>query len=200
MSATPWSAIFKILYKNTQQKEAFDIQYKFLHLAQPTMQKLAEFTHQKTDLKCPRCRRVTETHEHWLYYCPSSQNIFSYVLNMLENIYFNKAPFDNTLAQCLLTPLQIPYDSMPALREVYETYYISIRQIRKDASYGIYYKEETEVEIFLNNLAERLGYLYQKATLLKDQENFFKTWGQYINKAGKITFPRGGIIHYRDKL
>ena len=195
-----WEFIFTNLYKNTQQKDAFDIQYRFLHLAQPTKLKLSEMTHQKLDQKCPRCERAAETQQHWLYYCPSSQNLFSYLLNLLETIYIEDAPFDNIIEQCLILPLMTKYHLMPALRDLFEIYHITVRQIRKDASYNIHYSEVRELKIFIENIAERMGYLFQKARFNNDEENFFKTWGLYINKQGKITLPQGTVISYKKGL
>ena len=37
-----WEQLFLSLYKNTKEKEAFDIQYKFLHFAQPYLPCLRE--------------------------------------------------------------------------------------------------------------------------------------------------------------
>ena len=37
-----WKQLFLSLYKNTKQKDAFAIQYKFLHFAQPSLTRLRE--------------------------------------------------------------------------------------------------------------------------------------------------------------
>ena len=37
-----WEQLFLSLYKNTKQKDAFDIQYKFQHFVQPSLTRLRE--------------------------------------------------------------------------------------------------------------------------------------------------------------
>ena len=100
--------LFLSLYKNTQQKEAFDIQNKFPHFAQPSLILLKEIGQNYV-----RCNRADRTQKHRLFSCSSSQNI------------------DNTVEDCLLYH-RLEYEKeVPASRELFETYFITIRYLRK---------------------------------------------------------------------
>ena len=68
--------LFRSLLKNTKQKEAFDIQYKFQHFAQPSLIGLGVTGENYGSIECVRCNREDETQKHWLFSCSSSQNIF----------------------------------------------------------------------------------------------------------------------------
>ena len=122
-----WQHLFNNLYRNTKQKEAFDIRYRFLHLAQPSATKLKEIGQIHGSVDCKRSGRAEETQKHWLFYCPSSQNLLIYLLNLLEE--------DNTIQDCLLTPLLECGYEVPVSMELFEIYFITIRYIRRDTTY-----------------------------------------------------------------
>ena len=56
-----WEQPFLSLYKNTKQKEVFDIQYKFLHSAQPSLTYLREIGQDCGSTECVRCNRAEDT-------------------------------------------------------------------------------------------------------------------------------------------
>ena len=43
-----------------------------------------------------------------------------------------------------------------ASRELFKTYFVTIKCLRKEATYGNKYTREKEIEIFKNNIRERL--------------------------------------------
>ena len=47
-----WEQLFGSLNKNAKQKEAFDIQYKFLHFAQPSLTRLGETGQNYGSIEC----------------------------------------------------------------------------------------------------------------------------------------------------
>ena len=47
-----------------KQEEAFDIQYKSLHFAQPSLTRLREIGQNYGSIECVRCNRAVETHKH----------------------------------------------------------------------------------------------------------------------------------------
>jgi len=100
-----WEKIFTNLYKKTKQKQAFDVQYRFLHFAQPTAEKLKQINRHLKDMICPRCENANENEKHWLFSCVSSQNLAIYVLNILEFVYWTDGNFDNTVEDILTLPL-----------------------------------------------------------------------------------------------
>ena len=47
-----WEQLFRCFNKNEKQKEAFDIQYKFLHFAQPSLTRLGETGQNYGSIEC----------------------------------------------------------------------------------------------------------------------------------------------------
>ena len=90
-----------------------------LHLAQPSATKLKERGQIHRSADCKRCRRAEETKKHWLFYYPSSQNLFIYLLNLLEDIDITQV-IDNTIQDCLLTLLLEYRYKVPASMELFE--------------------------------------------------------------------------------
>ena len=95
-----WEQLFLSFYKNTKQKEAFDIQYKLLRFAQLSLTRLREIEKNYRSIECVRCNRADVTKKHWLFSCASSQNIFLYLLCLLE---FNDMTqvIDKRIAFCI---------------------------------------------------------------------------------------------------
>ena len=189
LAQAQWEHLFKNLHKNTKQREAFDIRYKFLHFAQPSAIKLREIGQNYGNIACKRCGYAEETQRHWLFYCPSSQNIFIYLLNLLEYIDITQV-IDNTIQDCLLLPLLELMHEMPVSNELFEIYFITIRHLRKDATYDKKYSREKELEIFKNNIRERLSLLYNIAKTQQTEESFLNEWGKIITRNGNITLPQ----------
>ena len=150
-----WEQLFLSLYQNTKQKEAFDIQYKFLHFAQPSLNRLREAGQNYGSTECIRCNRADETQKHWLFSCASSQNIFIYLLCLLEYIDITQV-IDNTVEDCRLYHLLEYEKEVPACRELFETYFITIRCLRTEATYGNKYTREEELKLFKNNIRNAL--------------------------------------------
>ena len=61
---------------------------------------------------------------------------------------------------CLLYHLFEYKKEVPASRERFETYFITIRYLREEATYGKKYTREEKLELFKNNLRERLYFIY----------------------------------------
>ena len=134
LSQKQWSLLFTNLYKKVKRKDSFNVRYRFLHFAHPTAIKLNTIRQGHTDTTCPRCGEQEETHEHWLFSCPSLQNILVYLQSILTKVYDNYSPETNAM-DSLLKPLQ-EIDKFPIAQEICEIYFIYIRNIRKAATYG----------------------------------------------------------------
>ena len=67
-----WKQLFLGLYKNTKQKETFELQYKFLHFAQPSLTSLREIGQKYESLECVRFNKADERQKHWLFLKPQS--------------------------------------------------------------------------------------------------------------------------------
>ena len=102
--------------------EAFDIQYKFLHFAQPSLTRLRETGQNYGSIECVSCNRADETHKNWFFSCTSSQNIFIYLLYLLEYVDITQVS-DNTVKDCLLHHVLEYKKEAPASRELFETYF-----------------------------------------------------------------------------
>ena len=187
LSHKQWSLIFTNLYNKVKQKDSFDVRYRFLHYAHPTAIKLKVLRQGYTDTICPRCGEQEETHEHWLFSCPSSQNILLYLRSILIKVYDNYSP-ETSATDCLLKPLQ-QIDKFPIANEMYEIYFIYIRNIRKDATYGTLYSREKQLRTFKDNIRDRVSFLYKSAVLKGNLEPFLSAWKKLINKEGKINLP-----------
>ena len=123
LTQNQWEQLFLSLYKNAKQKEAFEIQYKFLHFAQSALTSLREIDQNYGSIECIRCKRVDEARKHWLFSCAfSSQNIFVYLLSLLEYIDITQV-IDNTVENCFLCHLLEYEKEVPASRELFGTYY-----------------------------------------------------------------------------
>ena len=84
-----------------KQKEAFGVQYKFVHFVQPFLTRLREIGQNYGSIECVRCNRADETQKHWLFSCVSLQNIFIYLLCLLEYINTTQV-IDDTVEDGLL--------------------------------------------------------------------------------------------------
>ena len=188
LSEKQWNTLFLNLYKKTKQKDSFDIRYRFLHFAQPTAVKLKEIRQVYTDTICPRCGEYEETHEHWMFSCKSSQKLHMYLIHILKNIYTGNT-FENTVTGCLLTPLLEYIDKFPIAAELYEIYFICVRGIRKDATYGDLLSDEKQMLLFQDTIKDRLTFLYNAAVLEDNLEPFLQIWHKLISNEGKITLP-----------
>ena len=188
LSLKQWDKLFINLYKKVRQKESFDVRYRFLHFAQPTAIKLNEIRQGYTDKICPRCGEQEETHEHWLFSCPSSQDILTYLKSIIQIVY-TQYPLPSNATDCLLTPLLQDYDKLPILHELYEIYFIYIRNLRKDATYGTLPSRKKQLLNFQDNIKDRLNFLYQAAVSNDNLEQFFSTWNKLIGRNGKINIP-----------
>ena len=125
-----WEQLSFILYKYTKQKEVFDIQYKFLHFAQRSSTRLREIGQNYGRIECARCNRADETQKNWLFSCSSSRNIFINLLCLLA--YIDATQFINkTVEDCLLHHLLVYEKEVSASRELFETYFITIRYLKK---------------------------------------------------------------------
>ena len=188
LSEKQWNKLFLNLYKKTKQNDSFDIRYRFLNFAQPTTIKLQEIRQGYTDTVCPRCGEHQETHEHWMFSSKSSQKLLIYLHSILKNIH-KDIQFENTVTECLLTPLLEHVDKLPIAAELYEIYFICIRHIRKDATYGDLVSEEKQMLLFKDTIKDRITFLYNVAVLQDNLQSFLQTWNKLISKEGKITIP-----------
>lgn len=165
-----------------------------IHLAQPTVVKLQELRQGQTSIDCPRCGKHEETHTHWMFSCASSQNLFVYLQSLLEEIYAE--PFDNTEKDTLLTPLLQYPNQFPIAEELIEIYFITIRKIRKDATYGTLISRKLQFQLFKDSIRERVMHLYKAAVLEKDLNNFLLIWNKIVTKEGKVLLPQGTPIEW----
>ena len=177
--------LFLNLYKKTKQ-DSFDIRYRFLHFAQPTAIKHKEIREGYTDTICPRCGEHDETHEHWMFSCKLSQKLLMYLHSIFKKASIENR-FENMITECLLKPLLLYVDRLPIATELYEIYFICIRHIRKDATYGDLPPEDKQMTLFQDVIKDRLTFLYNAAVLEDNLEPFLQKWNKLISKEGKIT-------------
>ena len=104
----------------------------------------------------------------------------------LKKLYIENR-FENTITECLLKPLLLYVDRLPTATELYEIYFICIRHIRKDATYGDLPPEDKQMTLFQDVIKDRLTFLYNAAVLEDNLEPFLQKWNKLISKEGKIT-------------
>ena len=75
-----------------------------------------------------------------------------------------------------------------------EIYFISIRTIQKDATYGTLISRKMQLKLFKDSIRERVMHLYNAAVLDKDLNNFLSIWNKIITKEGKVQLPEGTPI------
>ena len=189
LSEKQWNTLFMNLYKKTKQRDSFDVRYRFLHFAQPTAIRLKEIREGYTDTVCPRCGEQEETHKHWMFSCASSQNLYIYLQSIFENVYTGIS-FPNTETECLLQPLLKYADKFPIAAELYEIYFICIRNLRRDATYRTLLPRKMQITTFQDAIKDRLTFLYNVAILEDNLEPFLRTWNKLITREGKIRLPQ----------
>ena len=187
-----WEQIFLSLHKNAKQKEAFDIQYKFLHFAQPFATCLREIGQNYGNIKCVRCNKADETQKPWLFSCSFSQYVFIYLLCLLEHIHITQV-IDNTVENSLLYHLLRNEKEAPVSRKLFQTYFTTTRHLRKEATYGRKYAREQELELLRNNIRESLYFIYNVGKIQQMDEGFFRIWGKIITREGIINIPQGVV-------
>ena len=176
-----WNNLFINLYTNTTQKDSFNVRYRFLHFGQATAIKLNEIREGNTDTTCPRCGEQEESHEHWMFSCPSSRSILIYLQAILQKTYID-FPTQNTATDCLLKPLLLKNDTFPVAFELYEIYFIYIRDFRKDATYGTLTSRKKQIITFQDNVKDRLNFLYKAAALEHKLKPFLAKWNKIITR------------------
>ena len=127
------------------------------------------------DTTCPRCGEQKETHRHWVFSCPSSQNILIYLQSILQKVYTDYSP-PCTAADCLLTPLLQRDDKFLIMQELYDISFIHIRNIRWDTTYGTLPSRKKKLSTFQDNIKDRLNFLYQAAVSKEILEHFLDSW------------------------
>ena len=85
---------------------------------------------------------------------------------------------DNMVDDCLLYHLLENEKEVPTSRKLFETCFINIRYLRKEATYGKKYTRKEEFELFKNNIRERLYFIYNVAKMQQAKEAFFRIWGK----------------------
>ena len=89
---------------------------------------------------------------------------------------------------------------IPASRELFETYFFTVRYLRKEGTYGKKYAREQELELFKNNIRERLYCIYNVAKIQQKERVFFRIWGKIITREGIISIPEGVVITRKQPL
>ena len=73
--------------------------------------------------------------------------------------------------------------------ELYEIYFIHIRNIRKDATYGTLPTRNNQLLTFQEKVKDRLNFLYNAADLEGKLEQFLEKWKGLITREGNINLP-----------
>ena len=123
-----------------------------------------------------------------MFSCPSSQNILTYLQSILHKTYIDYA-IRNTATDYLLKPLLLDNDKFPVALELYETYFIHIRNIRKDPTYGTLPTKYNQLKTFQDKVKDRLNFLYNDATLEDKLEQFLAKWNKLVTREGNINLP-----------
>ena len=109
-----------------------------------------------------------------------------YIPSLFTRIYqYNSSHWKHS-TDCLLYNLLDYKKEVPASRKLFETYFIIIRYVRKEATYGNKYTREEELELFKNNITERLYFIYIVAKIQQTEEDFFRIWRKTITREGII--------------
>ena len=82
--------------------------------------------------------------------------LYIYIPSLLLEYIDITQVIDNTVENSLLYYLLQYEREVSAGRELFETYFITIRYLGKEASYGKKYTGEEELELFKNNVRESL--------------------------------------------
>ena len=83
---TQWSNIFKTLHNRNHNTLAFDLRWKLLHFAHPTMYRLSKMR-VVDSAECQRCNNRTESNEHWFVFCQYNQTTITFLLQFMDLMY-----------------------------------------------------------------------------------------------------------------
>ena len=89
--------------------------------------------------------------------------------------------FENTITECLLKPLLLYVDRLPIATELYEIYFICIRHIRKDATYGDLLPEDKQMTLFQDAIKDRLIFLYNAVYKKRRQSGTLPSKMEQVN-------------------
>ena len=117
------------------------------------------------------------------------RRIFLYTFKSIIQKVYTQYPLPSNATDCLLPPLLQDHDKLPIVHELYELYFIYIRNLRKDATYGTLLSRKKQLLNFQDNIKDRLNFLYQAAVSNDNLEQFLDTWKKLINRNGKINLP-----------
>ena len=93
---TQWSNIFKNLINRNHNTLAFDIRWKLLHFAHPSMYRLGKMKVVDSAI-CQRCNNKVESNEHWFVFCENNQTTITFLLQFMDLMYPDAAPFNADL-------------------------------------------------------------------------------------------------------
>ena len=77
---------------------------------------------------------------------------------------------DNTVEDCLLYHLLEYEKEVPGNRELFENYFITIRYLRKEEIYGKKYTRPQGLQLFKNDIRERLYFIYNVAKMQQTEQ------------------------------
>ena len=86
---------------------------------------------------------------------------------------------------------------VPASWELFETYFVAIRYLRKEATNGKKYTRQEELELYKNNIRERLYFIYNVAKIYQTEEDFFRIQGKTVTREGIISIPQGVVTTWK---
>ena len=112
---------------------------------------------------------------------------------MFIRIYDITQVLDNTVEDCPLYHLLEYEKEVPASRKLFETYFITIRYLKKETTYGKKYTREEELEFSKSNIRERLYFIYIVVKIQQTEEDFFRIWRKIITREGIINIPQGVV-------
>ena len=70
---------------------------------------------------------------------------------------------------------------------------MTIRYLRKEAANGNKYTRKEELELFKNNIRERLNFIYNVAKIQETKQDFFRIQGKIITREGMLNTPKGVV-------
>ena len=85
---------------------------------------------------------------------------------------------------CLLTPPLYYQDKLPIAEELFKIYFIHIRAIRKDATYGTLPSRKQQLQLFKDSIRDGLLYLYNAAVLENNLQGLLLRWNELVTKEG----------------
>ena len=166
LTPTPqqWKDIYNSLYKRHHDGLAYDIRWRLLHFAHPTLCRLDEFRVIDYN-ECPRCTdHRPESHEYWFFFCKANQPAIQDLLDFLAALLPGRGPYTTDFDLFLYGFKAKGYQGDMEIAEILlDEYFCAVYNVRNRL---VYHQEKVDLLPYLRQRMKlAVNWYYQKHPL-----------------------------------